>query len=214
MKINKFLKEEYLVTGKTYDNYIFENCPNEFLDLAKEMLVKSNNNVKSCVVSLDGQTEKFIEQTLNNFNDDIQKKVLARDIITAFIVKELLKHHTDKEDIKNFVNAQITAFLHNDIASVRKMHANSFMPHDIKKLAKDIGKIELSFILYGTKNKLLQQSINIFVSSREPYSVKIFTNNEKLPTYYDLNGNLIECPHDFLKRDVNQFIEENDTEKE
>ena len=74
-------------------------------------------------------------------------------------------------------------------------------------MAKELGKIELSFILEDAENKYFQQAVNLFISSREPYSVKIFTNNDRLVTYYDLNGNIIECPHDFMRRDVSEFIE-------
>ena len=62
-------------------------------------------------------------------------------------------------------------------------------------------------ILKDTKNKYIQQAVNVFIASREPYSVKIFTNNDRLVTYYDLNGNLIESPHDFMRRAVDMFAE-------
>lgn len=214
MKINEFFEKEYLVAGNTYDNFIFENCPNEFLEFAKTRLVKGGGEVKSCVVCLNKQTEKLVEQTLNNFNEDLQKKILARDFITAVVIKNLLNDNQNLE-LYNFACQQIDAFKNNDFDGVKSMHAQSFMPHDVAKIAKDIGKIELTFILENTENKLLQQAINIFISSREPYSVKVFTNKERLSTYYDLNGNLIECPHDFMRRDVNEFVEkENDIERE
>lgn len=211
MKINDFFKQEYLVAGSTYDNFIFENCPNEFLNLAKKLLGKSNNNVVSCVVCIDRQIEEDIEKTLNNFSENIQKKILARDFITALVVKELLKHKYQDDTDKNFVNEQLRAFLKNDFIAVKKMHADSFMPYDIKRIAKSVGKIELDFILHDVQNQYLQQATNIFISSREPYSVKIFTNNKRLSTYYDIDGNIIESPHDFMIRDVNKFIKYDNT---
>ncbi len=214
MKINEYFENEFLVAGNTYDNFIFENCPNEFLSIAKAKLKESREGVKSVVICISREQERCIEQTINNCQEDFQKKILARDIITALIVRELLQYKSEKVEKINFVNSQISAFMHNDFEKVKEFHALSFMPHDVKKLHGELGGIELSFILQDTQNKILQQAINIFVSSREPYSVKIFTNSEKLPTYYDVNGNFIECPHDFMRRDVNDFIEIDDIENE
>lgn len=214
MKINEYFENEFLVAGNTYDNFIFENCPNEFLSIAKAKLKEVRGGVKSIVICISREQERCIEQTINNCQEDFQKKILARDIITALIVRELLQYKSEKQENINFLNLQISAFMHNDFEKVKEFHALSFMPHDVKKLHGKLGGIELSFILQDTQNKILQQAINIFVSSREPYSVKIFTNSEKLPTYYDVNGNLIECPHDFMRRDVNDFIEIEDMEHE
>lgn len=208
MIINEFFVEQYLTTGKTYDNFMFENCPDEFLSLAKIKLSESCEGVRSCVVCLDRKQEIRVEGTLNQVEQELQKKVLARDFITALIFKELLNYLEQEKESIEFIEVQVNAFLNSDCEAVKHMHASSFMPHDVKRMAKELGKIELNFILDDTKNIYLQQAINLFISSREPYSVKIFTNNEKLATYYDLNGNIIECPHDFMRRDVGQFIEE------
>ena len=214
MKINEYFENEFLVAGNTYDNFIFENCPNEFLSIAKAKLKEGCSGAKSIVICISREQERCIEQTINNCQEDFQKKILARDIITALIVRDLLQYKCEKQEKINFLNLQISAFMHNDFEKVKEFHALSFMPHDVKKLHSELGGIELSFVLQDTQSKILQQAINIFVSSREPYSVKIFTNSEKLPTYYDVNGNLIECPHDFMRRDVNDFIEIEDMEHE
>ena len=213
MIVDEFFKKEYLIAGNTYDNFIFENCPKDFLPFAESMLKEHNDEVKSCVISLNRKKEELIEKTLNNCGEEFQKQILARDFITAVIVKELLKHKTTNQNIKDYLNEQIDAFIRNDFKKVKEFHKQSYMPYDIKRIAKEIGKIELSFVLEDTQNTYLQQAINVFVSSREPYSVKIFTNNEILATYYDLNGNIIECPHDFMRRDVNKFIEESVIER-
>lgn len=208
MIINEFFVEQYLTPGKTYDNFMFEDCPDEFLSLAKIKLSEPCGGVRSCVVCLDRKQESRVEGTLNQVEQELQKKVLARDFITALIFKELLNYLEQEKESIEFIEVQVNAFLNSDCEAVKQMHASSFMPHDVKRMAKELGKIELNFILDDTKNIYLQQAINLFISSREPYSVKIFTNNEKLATYYDLNGNIIECPHDFMRRDVGQFIEE------
>ena len=35
MKVDKNFENEYLVSGNTYDNFIFENFPKEFLGVCK-----------------------------------------------------------------------------------------------------------------------------------------------------------------------------------
>ena len=39
MKINKYFISAYLTPGETRDNFIFENCPLEFLEQAKDALI-------------------------------------------------------------------------------------------------------------------------------------------------------------------------------
>ena len=214
MRVNSFFESQYLIPGNTYDNFIFESCPDEFLSFAKKKLTKGGTEVKPCVVCLDKEQEALIETTLGNFSEDFQKQVLARDFITSAVVRELLQYTEKEPELRGFVNTQLTAFLQNDADTVRQMHGESLIPYDVSRLARKVGKIELDFILDGTQNKFLQQAINIFISSREPYSVKVFTNNDRLPTYYDTSGNLIECPHDYLRRNVNEFIYDVSAENE
>lgn len=206
MIVDEFFEKQYLVAGNTYDNFVFENCPNELLSLAQQKLSRNEGTVKPCVACIDRPLEEKVELTINNCAENFQKKILARDFATALVVKELLQYLDNNHELKDFIDLQIKSFLHNDFKKVKELHGECLMPHDVKKIANIIGKIELDFILEDTKNKYLQQAINVFVSSREPYSVKIFTNSDKLPSYYDLNGNIIECPHDFMRRDVNKFI--------
>ena len=209
MKINDFFNKEYLTPGIAYDNFIFEDCPKNFLDLAKSKLNENVGTAKPCIVYLNGEHEAIIEQTLNNCGEDLQKKILARDFIVALIIKQILKYKAESAESASFVEEQLEAFFQNNFEKVKLLHGQSFMPYDIKRMSRDIGKIELIFVLEDTYNKNLQQAINMFISSREPYCVKIFTNNKILPTYYDLNGNIIESPHDFMRRNVNDFIENN-----
>lgn len=37
-KIDKSFIDSYLTCGSTYDNYIFENCPNEVIEFAYDCL--------------------------------------------------------------------------------------------------------------------------------------------------------------------------------
>ncbi len=214
MRVDEYFERQYLTAGNTYDNFIFENCPEEFLGYAKKTLSKKGEDTSPCVVSIDREQEELLEKTLGSFNEDFQRQVLARDYVTASVVDKLLKYTDREQELKDFVKSQIQAFMQGDSDRVRDMHGESLTPYDVRRLSRRVGKIEVDFILNGTRNKFLQQAINLFVSSREPYSVKIFTSSKSLPTYYDTSGNLIECPHDYMRRDVNEFISGITTEKE
>ena len=205
MEINEFFINEYLTVGKTYDNFIFENCPQFVLKLASERLAVGNDKVKPCLVYLDRNKEAWLGEILDKCANEFQMKILARDFVMANVMGELALKLEDGETF-NLANEIISAFKEGDFERVKALHLEAFMPYEVKKMVRGLDKIELTFILQGTINKYMQQAINIFISSREPYSVKIFTDNEKLSTYYDTDGNVIECPHDFMRRDVNKFI--------
>ena len=131
----------------------------------------------------------------------------------TYILKELYKD--ENEEIFQSLQEQLEEFEKNNYEKIKQNYIKSYMHNNIASESRKLGqKIELNFFMFDIDNIELQQSINNFVSCREPYSVKIFTNKERLSTYYDTNGNLIECPHDFMRRDVNEFIEEDVVEKE
>ena len=210
MKINEYFESEYLTAGRTYDNFIFENCPKEFLAVAKEKLSVKDNGVKPCNVYLNREMEECFEKMLENEENDLRKKIKARDFICALITKEVLEGEDARGLLYFVATDEIEAILNGDYLKYLETRSFSLIPSDIRDFQKEIGKIELNFFLEDTKNPMLQRAINIFIASREPYSIKVFTNNERLPSYSEQNGNFIECPHDYMRRDVNCFIEKNE----
>jgi len=207
MKINQMFIDEYLTAGKTYDNFIFENCPKEVFDFARSSLSKENNGVKSCCVYISREMEEKIEKTLENYNSDIRKKFLVRDFVCALVLKSVLEKEPNKQIQNKIINEQIKAFLDNDFDKVKSFRYSAVYPSDVKKHMGVNRDIELNFFLEETKNKTIQQVINLFISTREPYSVKIFTTNEALPSYVDLGEQRIESPHDYIRKNINHFIE-------
>ena len=207
LQINETFKEDYLTCGRTRDNFIFENCPIEFMENAKDLLSKSCDEVKSCVVTIDRAMENGFLKTLNKCSNDLQEKSVARDLVASLIIRELLKGEKTEEFPEEELDKGIDALLCGNFGEVKEYHFKSPFPYDVARLMKKVGKIELNIFLENTQNVQLQQAVNIFISSREPYSVKIFTNNERLPSYYDQTGNLIQSPHDYMTRNVREFIE-------
>jgi len=86
--------------------------------------------------------------------------------------------------------------------AVSHAFANSY---DITTYARK-NKFELN-IFIEEADKYLQQAINNFISAREPYSVKLFLKNDKLSTYYDPIGSIIQSPHDYMLRDLSKYSE-------
>ena len=64
-------------------------------------------------------------------------------------------------------------------------------------MIKKIGKIELNIFLSDAENVFLQRAINNYLAAREPYSIRVFSNKNKFPCYYDQSGNVIQAVHDY-----------------
>ena len=208
--IDEMFKNQYLTCGKTYDNFIFENCPNEFIAQAEILLSVEDALVKPCNVKITNEIETKVLKTLENCKEKFQIDSLARDFVTALVMKEVLKDIPQTMHKINDLNEQIKAFYENDFDKVKQFHAVSFFPSEVAEYSKQFKQIELNFFLYDIQSKTLQKAINNFISSREPFSVKIFTNRF-LASYYDQGGNIIQPPHDYMTRDVNKYIEVRDT---
>jgi len=206
IKINDYFKNYYLSCGNTRDNFIFENCPKDFITLAQKSLNQNSEKVKSCNILLTTDIENKLNKTLEKFENDFQKKIIANGFFITLFLREIVKEQNYEKEKLNFLENGIAALLTGDIKNVKDYIINSPTPLDIEKTIKEIGKIELNIFLVDTQNIYLQQAVNNYISSRLPYSVKIFTNKQ-LPTYYDQNGNFIQAPHDYMNVNVYNFIE-------
>lgn len=211
--IEENFKNYYLTCGQTYDNFIFEQCPIEFMDVAQMLLSKSENNVKPCNIKICRKQQSELENVFLNCGNDYQKNALARYYITILIMVEFFKDIDNK--VFKSLKEQIECFINNDFEKIKQNYIVGYMPYDVARISKKAGqKIELNIFLIDIDNKDLQQAINNFISSREPYSIKLFTNNQ-LTTHYDQNGNLIQCPHDYMTRNISKFVTtEKDYEQE
>ena len=93
---------------------------------------------------------------------------------------------------------------------VKDFHMTSAMPSDVVNKFKELHNIDLNFFLSGTEDKDIQCAINNFISCRLPFAIKVFTDKDRLPCYVNEGGVLIECPHDFMRRNVRDFITYNE----
>lgn len=203
--IDDYFGSEYLTSGCTKDNFIFENCPIELLNVAKTSLTRNCNGVQSCCVEFSSQELLDINDILDQLEGDYAKKLISRDFVCCKIMQSLLNQSKDMDEY-NRITDIINVFLLNNVDGIKSLHCECPMPYDITHKAKVMGNIELNFFMYGKTDKYTQQAINNFVSSREPYSIKIFLS-EQMSTVYDQLGNFIQSPHDYMTRDVNKYID-------
>ena len=210
MKINQYFKEEYLTCGRTRDNFIFENCPLEVIEVAQILLGERANEVKPCNIDITAEEEMRVENTLSQCMNEYQKNAISRDFVTALIIEQMLSGEDVQEYDLEMLENGINAILEGDFEQAKRFHLDCPMPSDIVSVMQDVGKIEINFFLIGSKNVYLQRAINNLISSREPYSVKIFTTNKRLPSYQDQAGNRIECPHDFMTKNILNYIQSED----
>lgn len=205
--INEYFKNTYLTCGNTYDNFIFEDCPIEFIELSYHSLKEDDNGVISCCIKLESKVSDALECSLNKCENEFQKKIVARSFFVSLFASEILKktNNSDLFDTTILKNG-ICDILSGDFQKIKDycLH-KSPIPYDIKRVINKNIKIELNVFLIDVNNIYLQRTINNYISSREPYSVKLFSN-KKLVSYVDEVGNLIENPHDYMYVDINKFI--------
>ena len=204
--IDEYFRNTYLTPGNTYDNFVFENCPEDFLIEAEKLLKTQTNNNMANIIKLTNLDEQNIQQTLSQCKSDFQKIIISRDYICSLIMNEVLSKLPNTQEQSHKLREFITATQNGDYNTVINSHSYCPMPFEITQLIKKHGNNELDIFLISNQDKFLQGAINNFLSARTPYSIKVFTNNEHLPSSTDQAGNLIESPHDFMRKNIRNFI--------
>ena len=203
--INPYFIDAFLTCGQTYDNFVFTNCPVDFMRIAEAQLSIDNDDCNSCVVHISRKDEVLLDKLFYKCTSSYQLRAFARDYIDLLVMRELVKKIEDIGDLKH-IEQHINALRNGDIDSAIDYHIEAPLPNHIIFLINAIRKTEIDFFLFNTDNTIIQSAINNFLSMRTPYSIKVFTNNERLPSYYDEAGTPIECPHDFINLNVYDFI--------
>lgn len=207
IEIEENFNREYLTCGNTYDNFIFHKCPKSFLHIAQDRLSKDNNGVRPCLIRITRDDEEIIENMLKEYEDyEFYKTIICRDYVNARVLNEVYSRVAEKGASKSVLNEHVKAFKEGELWKVKKHHVSAPFMYEIVDAYKKYGSFEIDFFLEDTENVFIQKAINNFISTRAPFTVKVFTNKDKLPTYYDEGGNIIECPHDYMTRNVNNFI--------
>jgi transposase len=207
--INEYFKSQYLTSGNTYDNFVFHNCPIELLDYAEQELSKRGDDCIPCVIRFTRDDEKKLSRTLDNCADDYERTILARTYYLTRFMKEL-SSSAGKEyrefSLENLTNG-IEFLTSGNVELAKKYYIRSPFMDQIDSFIRRLGKIELDILLDGVNGVYLQKAINNSLSSRTPYSIKVFNTGDRFVTSYAENGQLVEPTHDYMLRDINGFID-------
>ena len=217
IEINPYFVRTYLTAGVTESDFVFENCPTEFLAQAEKLLSVDSPEAISCVIKITQETENQLSKIMSKTDDPFFKSIIYRDFVTSLVMQQLLakisKINIPSRIDQELLNKGVYAMINGDFEAFKELSSSMPLQFDIESLVRKIKKpTEINFFLENTKSVGLQRSINNFISSRNPYVVKMFTNTPHLSVYYDQAGHLIENPHDYMSRDVNQYITQIDTD--
>ena len=205
-KINDYYKNAYLTVGVTRDNFLIENCSDDFIELAKKSLSINQNDFKSLVVTIDKNLQLNLEKSLNLYEDSIHKEIISRDFVSSLIIREILKYTKDDNELESIENG-IRNVLSGNPDRLREFISHAPMPYIVDWKLRKLGKCELNMFIQDIDNIFLQRAINSYLASRTKYSIKLFNNNSSLCTYYAEGGVLIQSPHDYMVRDAREMVE-------
>ena len=209
MKINDYFIKNFLIPGKTRDNYIFTNCPKCFLQVVGEYCKTNNTDVKPCCVALSKVDNEIINNLFLKCNNELQKKLVSDEYILQLVLMEIYKNEPKFLEDYDKINKLNNELKLGNLSGV----FGDYISENIQDFCKNVRPIELNFILRGIDNQYLQSAVNNYISTRNPYSVKVYADKD-LCNYYDLAGNIIEPVHDYIGMDINQFITSADSTDE
>ena len=206
----KYFVDSYLKSGITRDNCVFEEFPKELFPFVCENLKVKNNSIQAQIIEIDHQISGSFDAN-NEYLDQFRLSIFARSLINGLVMKTMLENLEDPNEEDAFYYNQITegvsAVINGDFDKSREFYKIAPMGFDIDHFIKNRQNSELVFLLKDMNSKPLQRAINNYLSTRSPYTVKIFSN-KNLATILDEAGNLIHSPHDYLKINVKHFLEE------
>lgn len=209
MLINKSFAEEYLACGQARDNMVFTACSNRVLDWIKNYLKNSQQKDILAVVELSRQDEMGFEQILESCTDEFQKNLLSQEFITSCVLRSAMINAGSKDDFLSPIeicNKFLDACQRGDFEGVKQLYTKAPMQYQVAYFVRKYGRLEMDFFLCDTQNKYIQRAINNFLSAREPYCVKVFSNTNLLPSYITSNGQRVESPHDYIDMNINNFL--------
>ncbi len=209
VNLNEFFIKEYLSCGKSYDNYILLSCNKELLKFAMSNLKKTQDESCKCIsICFTREEEEKLEKVFALCAEDYQRQILANSYFNAKFLLQILSEYniTYRGCSKELLERQINDYLSGDYTKAVNAYKNMPTAFDVSQLVKKVSHFELNVFCIDINNKHVQMSINDYISSRLPYSIKLFTNSKSLATYYSSNGQFMQSPHDYLNIDISKFI--------
>ena len=200
--------EDLMTTGARHssDNVVVVNCSSDFMRMAKDRLV-SNNDCKAINVVINANVNDSVSKFLDLVDDKDHQKMFTRTFIASIIMHEVLNNYDNVNDIFEYdvedLSRGISAFLAQDLISVREYHIqHAPWSMDIERVVRKYGKMELNIFIPNMVDIRIQREINNYISSRLPFCVKVFTNEDRLSSYQTSFNEVIQIPHDFTEYDM------------
>ena len=203
------MKEQFkeILNDQTSDNYVFFGFPKEMVEPAK-LILNKNKEKKSCFITIDAEMEEKLNATLDGFTNEKHKDIICRDLFVTLFMKELTKDSAENQTYQDFLEKGLDMILSGDSQIAKEYHSFCPMPLELTKMIKNNLPIVLNIFLTDANNVYLQRAINNYLGAREPYSIRVFTNQKKLTSYYDQMGNAIQPIHDYREVLLYKKIEE------
>ena len=201
LQLTEYFEYNYLLPGHTRDNFVIYGCPKEVISLAEQSLSNETEEVKPCLIKITREIEEPLEKIFSFCKNEIQQKIIARSFLVAMCLNKL-----GDESQNELLNAILSGS-----EEVLNMSGEFPLPmdlyHKIKVMERETGKkFEMNILLDGNKNILLQQVVNNYLTSREPYSIKVFTTADKLITNFDQCNNWAQAIHDYLSVRFKDYV--------
>ena len=156
IKVNEYFKNEYLTCGKTRDNFIFENCPAELIKIAQKELSVHANSTKSCLITINSDTESQLEQIFDQCATDFQRKLLARAFFDSIFYHILIKSDPTMSKQKILIEQGIFSMLQGNFEKSKDFYLQSPTPLDLQETIKKVGKVELNVFLINSADNLVE----------------------------------------------------------
>ena len=218
MILNEYFISKYINESSSIDNEIFCNLSHELLSEIKQ-LYSNKNSSDSLQINIDKNIQNNYEKIIKETTNEIAKKVIAEYYITTLILQDLIskipepkQRYYNQEELTKLINLGINAYASKDFNEVKNYYFEAPNNNILNNIIKNNNINEIVIIIKDIDNNYLQNAINSHISSRTKHSYKVFTNQEKLCNYYDLTGNIIQSPHDYINQNINIYSNSNQSQ--
>lgn len=207
--ISKVFNDNFLTPGSRRGHFVFADCPVNFLNIVKRLVMQNGGKGKSCVVEITRNLEWQFEQTIKPCRIESRKKLLARCLFETLFMRKMMcakdMHEFIGDVTINDLNQGIEALCGGDYKKAveyYKQHKTLW----IHKLIDFYPRMELVVILKGTKNPYIQQAINSYLTMRSPATIKLFTDNDPLPNRRTTGGQPLQEGQHYFSIDTYNHI--------
>lgn len=175
--------------GRRNSHTLFTHISEAKMKKVVRCLKKHDKDSLNCFVSFNEKDVNFINKITSKFKE-YQKIIVARAYVNTKILKCILDDcindsliDVSKDDaIVKETNRLLDIIYSADTKEIEKNIAN-FPEMNLIQLELELHRdLDLNILLINAENELLQRPINDYLSLRNPYPIKVFTNSISVAT--------------------------------